>query len=93
MFEWVCKLRYHIGQVWYWFDLSKTFDTELYNAEKYKLSHILEANLNNDLHKMKEYLDYNRLNLNMQKLYTHSTMLIHTLTLHRADPHTHTTLG
>ncbi len=30
-------------------------------------SHKLEANLNNDLYKLKEYLDYNRLSLNIPK--------------------------
>ncbi len=41
--------------------------TELDTAEKHNFPHILEANLNIDQNKLKEYLDYNRLSLNMPK--------------------------
>ncbi len=53
-----------------------TDDTELNTAEKPNFCHIFEANLNNDLSKLKEYLDYNILNLNKLKC---SFMLIGTL--------------
>ncbi len=49
-------------------------DTELDTAKKLFV-HILEANLNKDLNKLKIYIDYNSLSLNITK---HEYMLIGT---------------
>ncbi len=42
-------------------------DTELNTAEKLIFSNKSKVNLNNDLSKLNEYLDYNRLNLTIPK--------------------------
>ncbi len=42
-------------------------DTELTTAEKHNVSNIPEAYLNTNRNQLKEYLDYNRLSLNIPK--------------------------